>query len=139
MMKYLFTIILAALIGSDSPSVWAPYGIIDIHAHIGTFCGYDLSVENLLDNMKRYGVALALVSNIDGADLSGITRNLNERMQTMKRNGWCVCTRNFCVVSFGRARQMDLPFPTDFRNNAGGSEIRPYKPNCDLMLGDRIW
>ena len=79
MMKYLFAVILAALIGADNPGIWASYGIVDIHAHIGTFRGYDLGVENLLDNMKRYGIALALVSNIDGADLSSITKNLNEK------------------------------------------------------------
>ena len=78
-MKYFLASILVALIGADSAGVWAPYQIIDIHAHIGTFRGYDLSVDNLLDNMKRYGVALALVSNIDGADLSSITKNLNEK------------------------------------------------------------
>lgn len=52
--------------------------IIDIHAHIGNFRGYDLSLNNLLQNMQRYGIKLALISNIDAAQLSGITPNKSE-------------------------------------------------------------
>lgn len=52
--------------------------IIDIHAHIGNFRGYDLSLENLLQNMQRYGIKMALISNIDAAQLSGITPNKSE-------------------------------------------------------------
>jgi predicted TIM-barrel fold metal-dependent hydrolase len=56
-----------------------PYDIIDAHAHIGNFRGYDLSLENLLQNMKRNGINFALISNIDAAQLSGITPNKSEK------------------------------------------------------------
>ncbi len=52
--------------------------IIDCHAHIGEFRGYDLSEETLLEEIDREGVSLALVSNIDGATVSGKTRGLDE-------------------------------------------------------------
>lgn len=59
-------------------SVVAGSDIIDIHAHIGNFRGYDLSLQNLLQNLQRYGIKLALISNIDAAQLSGITPNKSE-------------------------------------------------------------
>jgi len=52
--------------------------IIDVHAHIGSFAGYDLSEPTLLAEVAEAGVALALVSNIDGAAVPGKTRNLSE-------------------------------------------------------------
>jgi predicted TIM-barrel fold metal-dependent hydrolase len=55
-----------------------PLGTIDCHAHLGEFRGYDLSEETLLAELDRGNVALALVSNIDGADVPGKTRGLDE-------------------------------------------------------------
>jgi len=52
--------------------------MIDIHAHIGSFDGYDLSEPTLLAEVAGAGVELALVSNIDGAAVPGKTRNLSE-------------------------------------------------------------
>ncbi|CAN5696331.1 hypothetical protein BH23GEM11_BH23GEM11_10060 [soil metagenome] len=52
--------------------------MIDIHAHIGSFEGYDLSKPTLLAEVAGAGVELALVSNIDGAAVPGKTRNLSE-------------------------------------------------------------
>ncbi|MBI4427860.1 MAG: amidohydrolase family protein [Ignavibacteriales bacterium] len=57
--------------------VWNKHRIIDIHGHIGTFKGYDLSTETLLKNIERYGIELVLISNIDGAELKE-TRNLHD-------------------------------------------------------------
>lgn len=54
------------------------YEIIDVHAHVGNFRGYDPSLNNLIQNMQRYGIKLALISNIDAAQLSGITPNRSE-------------------------------------------------------------
>lgn len=56
---------------------WHEYRVIDIHAHIGSFQGYDLSTPTLMDNIQRYGIQLALISNIDGAELPQ-TQNLDE-------------------------------------------------------------
>jgi len=52
---------------------WSEYGIIDIHAHIGSFRGFDLKTETLLSNLRRFDIRLALISNIDGAHLPGTT------------------------------------------------------------------
>jgi predicted TIM-barrel fold metal-dependent hydrolase len=60
------------------PANWREHRIIDIHAHIGSYKGYDLSTPTLLDNLQRYGIRLALISNIDGAELPGTTLNLDE-------------------------------------------------------------
>jgi len=57
--------------------LWSEHRIIDIHAHIGSFKGYDLSTPTLMSNIERYGIRLALISNIDGAELSQ-TQNLDE-------------------------------------------------------------
>lgn len=62
---------------TDRP--WEPLNIIDIHGHIGTYRGFDLSKETLLDNIQRWGVKMVLVSNIDGAGLPEMTRDLDER------------------------------------------------------------
>ena len=60
------------------PGVGGEHLIIDIHAHIGTFQGFDLSMPTLLGNLERYGVQMAFISNIDGANLPGTTANLDE-------------------------------------------------------------
>lgn len=54
------------------------HAAIDCHAHLGGFRGYDLRESTLLANLERHGVALALVSNIDGAALPDRTRDLDE-------------------------------------------------------------
>lgn len=56
---------------------WEQYQIIDVHGHIGSFKGYDLSTETLLANVTEYGLRLVLVSNIDGAELAE-TDNVDE-------------------------------------------------------------
>ncbi len=58
--------------------VWADLQIIDIHGHIGSFRGYDLRTETLLENIDRFGIRLVLISNIDGAHLPGQTLDLDE-------------------------------------------------------------
>ena len=71
----------ALLIGCSSaeePGIWTDDRIIDIHAHVGSFEGYDLSIGTLLENMDRFGIDMALVSNIDGANVDGYTKNLSE-------------------------------------------------------------
>ena len=60
-----------------SAGKWSAYRIIDVHGHIGSFKGYDLSTETLLANAREYGMKLVLVSNIDGADLPE-TENIDE-------------------------------------------------------------
>jgi len=64
-------------VAQKQTGLWREYRIIDIHAHIGSFKGYDLSTPTLLENIQRYGIRLALLSNIDGADLPQ-TQNLDE-------------------------------------------------------------
>lgn len=77
---------------TSPPVLWKDYSIIDIHAHIGSFSGYDLRTETLLDNIKRFNIRLALISNIDGAALPGRTLDLNEvaankiTLETVKLN-----------------------------------------------------
>lgn len=56
---------------------WANLGVVDVHAHIGSFRGYNIGSDVLLQNLRNYGIKLALVSNIDGADIPE-TQNLNE-------------------------------------------------------------
>lgn len=56
----------------------SPAGTIDCHAHVGAFEGYDLTEETLLHELAEGEVALALVSNIDGAEVPGKTRGLDE-------------------------------------------------------------
>ena len=79
-----FVILFAAAIAWGGQAVaqkkiglWQEHRLIDIHAHIGSFKGYDLSTPTLLDNIQRYGIQLALISNIDGAELPQ-TQNLDE-------------------------------------------------------------
>ena len=68
----------SSVVVEPRPGIWGEHLIVDIHAHIGTFRGFDLSMPTLLDNLERYGLQLALISNIDGANLPGTTANLDE-------------------------------------------------------------
>jgi len=52
--------------------------LIDVHAHVGSFRGFDMSLATLLANLDEGGVRIALVSNIDGAALPGTTADLDE-------------------------------------------------------------
>lgn len=53
-------------------------GIIDVHAHIGDFRGFDLSLTSLLATMSESKIEQAFISNIDGAALSGVTADGDE-------------------------------------------------------------
>src|ERR1051326_7863726 len=53
-------------------------GLIDVHAHIGEFKGYDLSLNNLLTNIAENHVEYAFISNIDGAAIPDVTANKDE-------------------------------------------------------------
>ena len=64
--------------GAGEGPVWQSAAAIDVHAHLGTFGGYDLSLPTLLDNIERHSIRFALVSNIDGASLPGVTGDLGE-------------------------------------------------------------
>jgi Predicted metal-dependent hydrolase of the TIM-barrel fold len=74
-MYYLFLIWL--LLATSNEAQPAQTMLIDVHAHIGSFRGFEIGEEVLLDNMRRYNIRFALVSNLDGANLN-VTRNLNE-------------------------------------------------------------
>ncbi|HEY4613060.1 MAG TPA: amidohydrolase family protein, partial [Bacteroidota bacterium] len=70
--------VLCCLIGCNSGAGnWQQDQIIDVHGHIGSFKGYDLSTETLLANVHAFGLKLVLVSNIDGAELPE-TENVDE-------------------------------------------------------------
>ncbi|MBI4854783.1 MAG: amidohydrolase family protein [Acidobacteria bacterium] len=53
-------------------------GIIDVHAHIGEFKGFDLSLNSLLATMSESNIEYAFISNIDGAAISGVTADGDE-------------------------------------------------------------
>jgi predicted TIM-barrel fold metal-dependent hydrolase len=57
---------------------WSEFAVIDVHAHIGTFRGFDLSTATLLNNLRKFAIHKALISNIDGAELPTVTKNLSE-------------------------------------------------------------
>lgn len=53
-------------------------GIIDIHAHIGEFKGYDLTLTTLLKNVGEHKIDFVFFSNIDGAAVAGRTADADE-------------------------------------------------------------
>lgn len=76
---------MGSVMSEAADGIWSDFKIIDIHGHCGTFAGYDLSEATLLANMKSYGVTRALISNIDGADMPGVTGCLSQN----SANGEC--------------------------------------------------
>lgn len=62
----------------SDPKKWSAVQAIDIHAHIGSFKGFEMGRQALIANVKRFGIRMALVSNVDGAELPGITANMGE-------------------------------------------------------------
>lgn len=77
----IFLLLVAAMptFAEGDGSEWSDLEIIDIHAHVGTFSGYDLSLATLLKNVDKFGIKMALISNIDGSNLPGTTGNLGEK------------------------------------------------------------
>jgi predicted TIM-barrel fold metal-dependent hydrolase len=57
---------------------WSAFNVIDIHAHVGSFRGFDLSLQNLRENIQKHGIKMAFISNINAAELSVVTPNSNE-------------------------------------------------------------
>lgn len=83
-MRHLAVALLAALgvctpVSAGEDPIWRTAAAIDVHAHIGTFQGYDLSLQTLLGNIERHEIRIALASNIDGAALPGTTGDLAEK------------------------------------------------------------
>ncbi len=123
--------------------------IIDVHAHIGEFRGYDLSLETLLKEIKENKIQYAFISNIDGAAISGVTADSDEvtanevSFQAAKANPklkplfWAkpgakmssaeaaekfLRDKNFCGIKFH----------PDFNNfSANAPEIMPYLALCE--------
>lgn len=78
--RLLTALALLTLLAAGQPQTagkWKGLGIIDVHAHTGSFRGYDIGPDALLQNLLQYGISMALVSNIDGSDIPQ-TRNLGE-------------------------------------------------------------
>lgn len=69
--------LLVGAIQTPPAGKWKDLNIIDVHTHTGSFRGFDIGPDILTQNLQQYGIAMALVSNIDGADIPA-TRNLNE-------------------------------------------------------------
>ncbi|MEE3475601.1 MAG: hypothetical protein VZQ79_09685, partial [Ruminococcus sp.] len=42
--------------------------IIDTHAHIGTLPPFDMTIEQVLYSMDKYGIDFTILSNIEGAE-----------------------------------------------------------------------
>src|SRR5262245_34720153 len=42
-------------LGAEDRGLWSNLGIIDIHAHIGSFRGYNIGLQPLLSNLSLYG------------------------------------------------------------------------------------
>ena len=40
--------------------------IIDTHAHIGTLPPFDMTIEQVLYSMDKYGIDFTILSNIEG-------------------------------------------------------------------------
>ena len=76
-MIYLFRFLLLILLTFPA-SAEQNSCLIDVHTHIGTFRGFEIGEKFLLESMNRYHVHYGLVSNIDGANLPNLTRNLDE-------------------------------------------------------------
>lgn len=70
-------VLLALAIALLGAGKWADKEIIDIHAHTGSFGSFAIGPDVLMRNLQQYGIKMALVSNIDGAEMPE-TRNLSE-------------------------------------------------------------
>jgi predicted TIM-barrel fold metal-dependent hydrolase len=75
---YFLPLLLSAFCSFAKTEDWSAFNIIDIHAHVGSFRGFDLSLPNLQENMQKYGIKMAFISNINAAELSRVTPNSDE-------------------------------------------------------------
>ena len=55
--------------------------IIDSHVHIGTFTGFDLSPENVLYSMEKYGIDFSLVSNGEAVEFDHVGNPIPAELQ----------------------------------------------------------
>lgn len=108
--------------------IWSKYEIIDIHAHIGTFKGYDLSIKTLMANINRYGVRLALISNIDGAELPGTTGNVSETEANKE-------TYKQVMKNPDRLRGLVWARPTAGR----AADLEPFLKDCQDARKSRVF
>ncbi len=122
-------------------------GLIDIHAHIGQFPGYDLSLENLLTNLHRNNVEYALVSNIDGAAVPGAS-NKDEKQINEETARVCSQHRELKPIAWAKPGAqgasaeliepflrdkgfLGIKFHPDFNNfQANSPVVFPYMELC---------
>ena len=55
--------------------------LIDTHVHIGHMLGFDMTPEDVLYSMERYGVDFSLVSNIEAAEFDHEGRPISDYFQ----------------------------------------------------------
>jgi uncharacterized protein len=124
-------------------------GLIDVHAHIGEFKGYDLSLSTLLKNIEENRVQYAFISNIDGAAIPGVTANgdeikINEETARasaahpkLKPLAWAKPGANGAsaanIEPFLRDKKFyGIKFHPDFNNfSASSTDVIPYLKLCE--------
>jgi len=91
-------------------------GIIDVHAHVGRFRGYDLSLDNLLKNIEENRIAFALISNIDGAAVEGATADLDK----------ATINEEAARIAASHSRLKPLVWAKPGATNAAASTVEPF-------------
>jgi predicted TIM-barrel fold metal-dependent hydrolase len=114
--------------------------VIDVHAHIGSFEGYDLSEATLLAETADAGVSLALVSNIDGAAVPGKTRGLSEDLVNQATEAFVRrYPARFRGLLWGRPDQGDASALETFAGRITNGEDGPISPwTRRLFVGLKI-
>lgn len=60
--------------------------IIDSHTHTGRICQFDLPEEMLVDSLQKYGIDLALVSNLEANEFDSQGNLINDQLSQFEVN-----------------------------------------------------
>ena len=97
-----FGLLAASTLAGALPGRCEAAEIIDVHAHLGRFAGFDLSLSRLLTGMQANHIGRALVSNIDGAAVPGATADRDETTINEETRRVCAAQPNLLPLAWAR-------------------------------------
>lgn len=109
--------------------------LIDTHVHIGKMIGFEMSEDDVIDSMDRYGVDFSLVSDIEAAEFDHTGRLIPDALQVSQNDAFAK------ALDFAR-RYPDrigvMPWMKLYTETPDQTFIRLLEENRQLVYGIKL-
>lgn len=109
--------------------------IIDSHAHIGVLPPFDMTAEDLLYSMERYGIDFSLFSNIEGAENDHQGTPVPDEWQTPQNE---LLRKTLAVAKQAPGKLGVLPWLRIRQELPDAEFVRLTEDNRDLIYGLKL-